>query len=129
MDVIYRLASSIISIINDIFVPLVFAVSFVFFILGVFNYFFLNADNAEKRKEGQKFVGYGLAGFFLMISVWGIVRLLTGTFGFDGETRPCLPTFSGSPNCADIEEPQRFDQLPNSNPQKQPDGTYIRVYE
>jgi hypothetical protein len=99
MDGIYELAGGIISVINDIFVPLVFALAFASFIFGVFKYFFLGADKPAEIEKGKTLIMYGLGGFFLMISVWGLVRLLTGTFGFEGQARPCLPTFSGKDNC------------------------------
>lgn len=99
MEPIYRIAGGIISIINDIFVPLVFALSFALFILGVFKYFFQGATNPAEVKKGRDFVIYGVVGFFLMISIWGIVRLLTGTFGFENANRPCIPTFSNNRQC------------------------------
>lgn len=99
MEPIYRIAATIITLINDIFVPLIFAVAFVFFLLGVFKYFFKGADSEDERKKGRDFVVSSVIGFFLMISIWGIVRLLTGTFGLDSDTRPCLPTFGSRDNC------------------------------
>lgn len=69
----------VIDIINNIAVPLIFALAFLVFIWGVFTYFIRGASNEEKRKEGSQVMLYGIIGFFLMISVWGLVRILTGT--------------------------------------------------
>ncbi len=85
----------IIGMIDKVIVPLVFAIAFIVFIWGVFQYFIAGAGNEEKRNEGKQFVLYGLIGFFLMLSVWGIVNLLVGSFGFGAQARPNLPTFGG----------------------------------
>lgn len=85
--------ASLLFIIDRVLVPLIFALAFLAFIWGVFQAFILNAEDTEKRKEGKKFVLYGLIGFFLMISVWGITRIAVSTFGFQNDTRPALPRF------------------------------------
>lgn len=82
------------SIINGVLVPLVFAIAFIVFIWGVFQYFILGGSNQEKREEGQKLMLYGLIGFFLMVSVWGLVNILVGTFNLS-QTPPNLPGAPG----------------------------------
>ncbi|MGB4076429.1 MAG: pilin [Minisyncoccia bacterium] len=86
-------------IVDAVISPLIFAAAFVVFIWGVYTYFIAGAANEEKRKEGRTFVMYGLIGFFVIVSVWGIVRLLTGTFRFEGVQRPETPRF-GPPSGA-----------------------------
>jgi len=86
----------IIYFIDRYLVPVIFAIAFIVFLWGVYRYLILGAASEEKRQEGQKFIMYGLIGFFLMVSVWGIVNLLINSFGFGSDARPDLPTF-GSP--------------------------------
>ncbi len=86
----------LISIINRALIPLIFAVAFLLFLWGILQFFFLNGENEEKRKEGRKFIIAGIIGFFIMMSIWGIVNVLLGTFGFQYQSRPPLPSFSGS---------------------------------
>ncbi len=50
------------------------------FLYGVLQYVF-SGGNEEKRTEGIKFMTYGIVGLFVMVSVWGLVTILTGTFG------------------------------------------------
>ena len=93
-----NLAGFITGTIDHVLVPLVFAVAFLVFIYGVFQAFFsVGSDSEEKRKEGRKFIMYGIIGFFVMMSIWGIVNILLGTFGFSKQARPSLPSF-GSPS-------------------------------
>ncbi|MBP6869017.1 MAG: hypothetical protein KBC16_02810 [Candidatus Pacebacteria bacterium] len=86
---------SILDVIDSVVIPVIFAVAFLVFIWGVYRYFIAGAAQEEKRDEGKKFVLWGIIGFVVMISVWGIVNLLVTTLGFDNGTRPCLPTISG----------------------------------
>ena len=80
------LGQSVIQFINSTLVPLLFAASFIVFIYGVFEYFILGAKNEEKRADAAKIMLYGIIGFFVMVSVWGLVNLLQGTFRFNGNT-------------------------------------------
>jgi Type IV secretion system pilin len=99
MNAIETIATGIINFINNIAVPLIFAFAFIFFLWGVFKYFIAGGDNPAEVEKGKTFIVYGLLGFFIMISLWGLVRILVGTFGFENTQRPCLPTFSGKGNC------------------------------
>ena len=69
-------------------IPLIFAIALVAFLWGVFQYFF---SGAEKKEEAKDFLLYGIIGLFIMVSVWGLVRILTGTFLLEN-AQPSLPT-------------------------------------
>ena len=77
-------------------VPLVFAIAFIVFIFGIFQYFILGGADEEKRTKGRAFMVWGIIGFFVMVAVWGILNLLLNSFGFGGDSRPPLPTFEGA---------------------------------
>lgn len=65
-------------------------------IYGIFKYITRAAD-PEARKEGLRFVAYGVVGVFIMISMWGLVRVLVNTFYFSGSGLPIsAPTNSSS---------------------------------
>lgn len=86
-------ANSIKGIINSILVPLLIAVAFIVFLWGVFNYFFLGASDPKKLEEGRTFIIYGIIGFVLLFSVWGLVNILLGTLSLTaGGRAPVLPT-------------------------------------
>ncbi len=80
------LVNKFISIIKYV-VPLIFAIALVAFLWGVFQYFF---SGAEKKEEAKDFLLYGIIGLFIMVSVWGLVRILTGTFLLEN-AQPNLP--------------------------------------
>lgn len=75
-----------INIINNVAVPIVFALAFLTFIWGVFKYFIRGGADEKARKEGLDLMLYGLIGFFVMVSVWGLVRILVGSVNLDSST-------------------------------------------
>ena len=79
----------IINIINNTLVPLILAIAFIVFIWGVFRFFI--ADNEETKEKGKDLMVYGLIGFVVIISVWGIVNLLVNTFNLDDKPDFNLP--------------------------------------
>lgn len=76
----------IISTINDVLVPVLFAVAFIVFVWGAFSTFILGANSEETKEKGKNLMLYGLIGFFVMVSVWGLVGILTGSVNFGGNT-------------------------------------------
>lgn len=84
----------IIATVNNVLVPVLLTVAFITFIWGIFQSFILNGGDPEKREGGQKLMIYGIVGFFLMVSVWGLVNILVGTFNFN-QNVPYIPTTPG----------------------------------
>jgi len=56
----------------------------IFFIYGL-GKFILSAGEEEKRKEGKKFMTWGIVALFVMTAIWGIVTLLRVSILGDGE--------------------------------------------
>lgn len=63
-------------------VPLLFGLATVGFIWGVIQ-MVINPEDAEKRKQGKQYMIWGLIGLFVMLSVWGLVAILTATFSIN----------------------------------------------
>ncbi len=61
-------------------VPFLFTLAVVGFIWGIITYY-LNPTNEEKRKNGKTFMIWGIIALFVMISMWGLVGVLSNTFG------------------------------------------------
>lgn len=77
------LGQGLIGLINNVAVPVLFAFAFLVFIFGVFQYFIQGGHDEEKRETGKSLMLWGIIGFFVMVSVWGLVNILRGTFNFD----------------------------------------------
>lgn len=95
-DTLGGLLRSIIVFINDYLIPFLWAIAFLIFIWGVFQYFVAGGADEEKRSQGRQFVIWSVIAFFVMSSLWGIVNLLDGTFKFGNENTPDIPTFDTS---------------------------------
>lgn len=62
-------------LINTYVVPLAIALEVVLFLFGVIRYI-SKADNESERKQGSKFIMWGIIALFVTVSFWGIVGLL-----------------------------------------------------
>jgi hypothetical protein len=80
--------SFIINTINNVLVPVIFALAFIVFLWGAFDTFILGQGSEETKKKGKSLMLYGLIGFFVMVSIWGLVNLLTDTVGFGNNSGP-----------------------------------------
>lgn len=90
-----KFIDNIVQFMNSTLVPLIFAIAFLIFIWGIFKYFILGSDDEGSRETGRTYMMYGIAGFVIMVSVWGIVNLVAEGFGFSNdkiENIPDLPT-------------------------------------
>ncbi len=73
----------------DAVVPFVIGLGVLVFIYGVFN-FVTSAGDEEARAGAKQLIIWGIIGIFVMVSVWGLVHILVGTFNLDtrGEALP-----------------------------------------
>lgn len=68
---------------------LVFAIALVIFAWGIVQ--FIASETVDsKREAGKRKIFWGLFGMFIMISAFGLVRLVLGTFGIPS---PSYPSF------------------------------------
>lgn len=74
-----------ICIMRKALVPLLITLSIVLFIVGVIKYI-AKADEAAQREEGRRFMIYGIVALFVMVSIWGLVGIIQGTFGLGTDT-------------------------------------------
>ncbi len=86
---------NIIGFMNNVLVPGIFAIAFLVFLWGMAKTFIFGGGDEGKQSEGKQLMMYAIAGFVIMVSLWGIVNLVANGFGFSGESIqkiPNLPT-------------------------------------
>lgn len=75
-------------ILNPIII-LLFALAMLIFFWGIVQ--FINSETTDsKRGEGKNKIIWGLVGMLIMISSFGIIRLIINTFGLDEPRYPGL---------------------------------------
>lgn len=72
-----------INLIKDL-IPLVIALTVLVFLWGIFK-LVLAGDSEDKRNEAKTIMFYGIVSLFVMVSVWGLVRILTVSIFGSGE--------------------------------------------
>ncbi len=79
----------------DTLIPIFITLAVVYFIWGVVQYT-LSTDEEAKKGAKWKIIS-GLIGLFLIISFWGVIRIVSSTFGADRVQQldiraiPCIP--------------------------------------
>lgn len=83
---------SILVFINDVLIPFIIGIGFLFFVWGMFQYFIAGGANEESREKGKHLMIYSVIGFVVIIIFFGIINLLTSSTGLEGETLRNIPT-------------------------------------
>ncbi|MBX9906323.1 pilin [Patescibacteria group bacterium] len=81
--------------INFYLIPAVFAIAFIVFIWGIFKYFIMGGANEGDQEKGKQLAMWGILGFVIIVSVWGLVNVIADGLGFSGSNAPPLPKIQG----------------------------------
>jgi len=96
----FSILKTIMSLLNTI-VPILITLAVVYFVWGVIQYT-LSTDEEAKAGARSKIIN-GLIGLFIIVSFWGVIALVGGTFGVgfgsgsnspSGNIVPQTPTFN-----------------------------------
>lgn len=85
-------ASTFLYLINNVLVPLLFAVAFIVFLYGIAKAYIFSRGDEEGIASGHRILLWGLVGFVVMISLWGLVNVIANTFGLAGYGAPRTPS-------------------------------------
>lgn len=77
--------SFVINFINTA-IPTIIALAVLVFIWGVFRY--VVSSDEEAKGKGKDLMIWGVVGLFVMISVWGLVNILSNTFELQNNSAP-----------------------------------------
>lgn len=124
------IAETVLFVINKVFVPVIFAVAFIVFLYGIAKAYIFSIGDYEEVEKGHTLMLWGIIAFVVMISIWGIVNVVTNTFGIGGYRAPYTPSSSpanGSGGLYGSSRPPKSSPVPptpNTNPS--PDtGNYL----
>jgi heme/copper-type cytochrome/quinol oxidase subunit 4 len=74
-----QIVAKIVAIVNGGLIPLLYALAFVYLLIGLVRYFFIEGGNEESREKGKQMLIYGMIGIVVIFSVWGLVNLFLST--------------------------------------------------
>lgn len=63
----------------DLALKVLMGLAVVYFVWSIIKYF-ISPGSSENRKEAGAYVMWSFVGFFVIISLWGIVNILSSTF-------------------------------------------------
>lgn len=81
--------------IDSILIPLLLAIAFLLFVVGVAQFFFITDDSGDSKKKGKTLMIWGVLAFVVIVSIWGIVILISNGLGLqEGELKgiPLTPS-------------------------------------
>lgn len=109
------------SAIGNLVTELLVAIAVIYIIYSVVRY--VIAGGEGEREKGGMNILWGVVGLFVILSIWGLVSLLTGTFRFQDNQRPDfdsiqLPNPDGSFNTNSINPRRGFDTMPPIDPNR-----------
>lgn len=76
-------------IITSAVIPLIFTLAFVVFLWGIFR--FISSSDKTKKEDAKNYIIWGMVGLFVMVSLWGIIKILGDTLGIQSVV-PLLKT-------------------------------------
>ncbi len=85
-------ASTILYIINNVLVPVIFALAFIVFLYGIAKAYIFSMGSEDAVKDGHRLILWGIIGFVVMVSLWGLVNVVANTFGLAGSYAPPTPS-------------------------------------
>ena len=87
----FRSLLAILQNVIDAVIPFLVGLAVMLIIYGILSFISKAADE-EKRTEAKNFIIWGIIGIFVMVSIWGLVNILVGTFGFGASNTPQVVT-------------------------------------
>lgn len=85
MQTLTTIVDRLVDLIINPIILLVFSIGFLWFMWGLVAVLW-NLKSGEVTQESKDRIIWGIVGMFIMVTVWGIISLVTNTFGIDQRT-------------------------------------------
>lgn len=74
----------------QLIIPLMVAIALIAFFWGLVKYLFAQG-NEDSKTDGKKIMLWGIVALFVMVSIWGIIRVIADTFNIQQGTTVTPP--------------------------------------
>lgn len=88
-----------INFLNGTLVAFFFALALLIFIYNVIRYFIVDKDSYDKKEKARRYMIWSVAGFVLMVSIWGVVNMFVTGLNL-GRELPICPDSISPEQCA-----------------------------
>jgi hypothetical protein len=79
---------------NDILIPFIIGIGFLFFVWGMFLYFIAGGHSDESKEKGKSLMIYATMGFVVIIIFFGAINMFTSSTGLEGQVIKNVPQIS-----------------------------------
>jgi len=83
--------SNLTVVISTVFIPFLFGITFLVFVINVVRFFVLQSNNEEGRENARSLITYSVLAFVFLVIFWGTINLLTSSLGFTRISDTGLP--------------------------------------
>lgn len=91
---VQELLTSLSLFIQNIVLPLLFSIAFLFFLVNMVRYFILGGASETEREKAKRSAIYGIAAFVFLLTLWGLVSILVKGIGIENDSSAC-PDYLG----------------------------------
>jgi len=71
--------------INDVLIPFTLGIAFLIFVVNAIRFFVIGGNNTEGQENAKSLAIYGIGAFVLILSLWGLVNILSSGIGLNDE--------------------------------------------
>ena len=79
------LLKNILEFANEVLIPFIIGIGFLFFVWGMFLYFIAGGASDESKEKGKSLMINATIGFVVIIIFFGAINLLTSSTGLEGQ--------------------------------------------
>lgn len=76
---------------NDVILPAIIGLAFLFFVWGMFKYFIWGGADDEKKAQGKSLLIHSIIGFVVIIIFYGVINLITSSIGLENQELKNIP--------------------------------------
>ena len=74
--------------ISGTLIPFLFGIAFLVFVINIVRFFVFQSNNKEGQESARNQLTYSVLAFVFLAIFWGVVTLIAGSIGLEGDSQP-----------------------------------------